>query len=100
MHTLIAENLAYIKERSILQDRGHPAQTPGSPATDLLSLGWKLRGPRRQTFCRWGGNSPGFPATGFSGGLKNYWTDIRLAIVFFPQTPYRAFGRNQGRLPI
>ena len=31
----------YIKERSILQDRAHPAQTPRPPATDFLSLGRK-----------------------------------------------------------
>ncbi len=56
----------YIKERSILQDRAHPAQTP----RPTFVAGVEAPGPRRQTFCSSGGNPPGFRGEFFPEGRK------------------------------
>jgi hypothetical protein len=44
LHTLIAKNLALLKERLILQDRGHPAQTSRPPPTGRFRRGVNFPG--------------------------------------------------------
>jgi hypothetical protein len=76
----------YIKERSILQDRAHPAQTP----RPTFVAGVEAPGPGGGLFVPRVETRRGSEVSSFRRA-KNYRTDVRVASVSFPQSPCRAF---------